>query len=132
MTGSTHSHSEGITDLRGVFDEDEGYSAEDVNRVFGIIQAEYGLTLICRWFLRDEGLYRGESEFFFKDGSTYYYDRGIDLWLRGESDASDESADPARWRGNRVPDTDQYGPQRCVVTDKRHNCALVDKDAEGN
>lgn len=113
-----------IARLRGTFAD--GYTADDINRVFGIIHDVYGQTLFCRWELFDDGGYRGNSEFYFRDGGTYYYDAGIYDWLAGGHDAP--LGDPVQWRGNPVPDSDQEGPQHAVTDDGFHNVALVEED----
>lgn len=119
-----------IAELRGAFID--GYTSDDINRVFGRLHDFYGRTVLCRWELLDEGWYRGNSEFYFQDGSTYYYDKGIYAWLNGNPDAPVRLGDLAQRRGSPVPHTDMEGPQHAVTDDGFHNCALVDKDAESN
>ncbi|MEO3976740.1 hypothetical protein [Streptomyces sp. CAU 1734] len=117
----------GIAALRGVFSD--GYTADDINRVFGIIHDVLGQRLVCRWEFLDEGCYRGSSEFYFENSGVYYYDGGIYGWLNGSSDAPLNLGDPLRWRGGPVPDTDREGPQRAATEDGFHNCVLFDKNA---
>ncbi|TLQ39213.1 hypothetical protein [Streptomyces marianii] len=117
-----------IAALRGVFAD--GYTADDINRVFGTIHEVYGRTIVCRWQLLDEGWYQGNSEFYHQDGATYFYDNGgVYDWLSGAPDAPAELGDPLRWRGSPVPNSDREGPQHALTDDGFHNCALVDMDA---
>jgi hypothetical protein len=115
-----------IAELRGVFCD--GYTADDINRVFGVIDDVYGQTLVCRWELFEEGWYQGTAEFYFKDGDAYSYDGGIYTWLSGATDAPVHLGDLSQWRGSPVPEADSEGPQHAVTDDGLHNCALVDKD----
>jgi hypothetical protein len=117
-----------IARLRGTFSDSDGYTADDINRIFGVIEDVTGHRLICRWSLFCEGWYQGLSEFYFKDGPTYYYDVGVYQWLNGDEDAPLNLGDPLQWRGAPVPDADLEGPQHAVTDDGLHNCALVDKD----
>ncbi|MBZ3908261.1 MULTISPECIES: hypothetical protein [Streptomyces] len=115
-----------ITELRGVFSD--GYAADDINRVFGVIEDVYGQRLVCRWELFDEEWYRGNSEFYFEDGDAYYYDAGIYSWLSGAPDAPVDLGNPSQWRGKRVPDSDAEGPQHAATDDGMHNVALADTE----
>lgn len=117
-----------ITELRGVFTD--GYTADDINHVFGLLYDVYGLTLVCRWKLHKDGWFQGHSEFYFQDpDGLYYYEKGdVYDWLNGTPGAPDSLGDLAQWRGAPVPDTDRMGPQHAVTHDGFHNCALVDKD----
>lgn len=113
-----------ITSLRGVFAE--GYTPDDVNRVFGLVQHHYAVTLVCRWETLDEGWYRGNSEFYFAVDGTYHYDAGVYAWLSGHPGAPAHLGHPNHWRGSPVPQTDPEGPAHAVTDDGFHNLALVD------
>lgn len=73
-----------IADLWGRFKD--GYSADDVRRVFGRISDAGGPHLVCVWDYADEYGFGGNSKFYAEDeeGRFLEVEPGIYRWLTGE------------------------------------------------
>ncbi|MEU0110668.1 hypothetical protein ABZ313_35630 [Streptomyces sp. NPDC006251] len=115
-----------IGDLRGCMDD--GYDADDVNRVFDRIEEATGLSLVCVWEYFDSFGVGGNSQFYVSLGDDELHDLTGDLWewLNGHPDSPSTPASPG------APRT-WIGPKADVAADfeyddGRHNCAIYDHE----
>lgn len=114
-----------LADLRGCMRD--GYTPEQVNRVFGRIRDQAGVRLTCVWEYLDGYGFGGNSQFYV-DGDEYLYAVDGDLWRWLNGDPHDPTTPaspgaPASWRGA------QAEVPRCQADDGFHNRAIERRDA---
>ena len=91
-----------LEDLRGCMTD--GYTSEDVNRVFARIEEVTGVRLTCLWDYYDTYGYGGNSQFYVEDADGRLYELAGDLWawLNDDPTTPDTPVSPgtpASWRG---------------------------------
>ncbi|MFK0047995.1 hypothetical protein ACIQU4_28680 [Streptomyces sp. NPDC090741] len=94
-----------LDDLRGVMQD--GYTPEDVNRVFSRIEETCGLSLMCVWEMCDAFGFGGNSEFYVQapTGDLHALVGDLWAWLNGDpQDAANPDAPgaPESWIGARA------------------------------
>ncbi|MER6687471.1 hypothetical protein [Streptomyces olivaceoviridis] len=99
---TTSEATEELEDLRGSMMD--GYTSEDVNRVFARIEEATGVRLTCLWDYCDAYGYGGNSQFYVEDADGRLYELAGDLWawLNGDPTAHhtpNSPGAPASWRG---------------------------------
>ncbi|MFF4543699.1 hypothetical protein ACFY1J_05540 [Streptomyces sp. NPDC001406] len=75
-----------LAELHGQFAD--GYTAEDINAVFGLIRDAGGPRLVCVWDYFDEYGYGGNSEFYAETKTGLHeVELTVHQWLSGEQDS---------------------------------------------
>jgi hypothetical protein len=91
-----------ISDLQGCMVD--GYTPEDIDRVFGRLENAFGVRLVCVWDYFDAFGYGGNSQFYVVGDDGRLHESAGDLytWLNFDP-AADEAPDspgpPDSWRG---------------------------------
>ncbi|MEU0770536.1 hypothetical protein [Streptomyces albogriseolus] len=118
----TGQNAEDTEDLRGCMRD--GYTPEDVNRVFARLESVFGVRLVCVWNYVDALGFGGNSQFYVEHGGRTFELAG-DLWRwlnrpPGAADAPATPGHPSSWLGAAVPLTFDY-------EDWGHNYAARDE-----
>lgn len=118
-----------VASLRGCMVE--GYTPEDVNRTFRILERAFGVRLVCLWDYHDTFGFGGNSNFYVegKGGRLHVLAGDLWRWLNGspaDPFTSVSPGMPASWWGAPadVPDRARH--------DGLYNYAIEDRDADCN
>ncbi|MFF9786304.1 hypothetical protein [Streptomyces nigrescens] len=126
-TDDAATHQADISDLRGCMVD--GYTPEDVNRVFGQLEDALSVRLVCIWDFHDAYGYGGNSQWYLENEDGRLHDLAGDLWQWLNADPDEASTPclpgaPATWWGAPadVPD--------CAGGDGFHNLAVEARDRD--